>query len=165
MTTKLTRARKTRPTKEQTAAAQAELRKLTEKEVRFNYARLRKLSLTAAAIDAGYSRKTAYAIGSTLKKKPNVAAHFAELLAEARKEALVTFEGHVADLAAIRDLAIDDGNHSAAASAEVSRGRAAGLYVDRVRVEDNLSEEELEERVVSALRTAAARKRAAENDA
>jgi hypothetical protein len=67
----------------------------------------------------------------------------------------VTFSRHVRQLAKIRDQAIDKGNLTAAVSAEVQRGRAAGLYVERKEVRtgtlDSLSEVEIKQRIQKLL--------------
>ena len=55
----------------------------------------------------------------------------------------------------MRDQAIDKGNLTAAVSAEVQRGRAAGLYVERTEVRtgtlDSLSEVEIKQRIQKLL--------------
>lgn len=53
----------------------------------------------------------------------------------AAKEAQVTLEGHLNKLAELRDMAIEDGQWNAAITAEVSRGKAAGLYTERVKAD------------------------------
>ena len=53
----------------------------------------------------------------------------------AAKEAQVTLEGHLNKLAELRDMAISDGLINAAITAEVSRGKAAGLYTDRLKAD------------------------------
>ena len=67
----------------------------------------------------------------------------------------VTFGRHVKKLADIRDQAIDKGNLTAAVSAEVQRGRAAGLYVERKEVRtgslESLSEIEIKKRIQKLL--------------
>jgi len=54
-------------------------------------------------------------------------------------------------LAEIRDQALEKGNLTAAVSAEVQRGRAAGLYIDRKEIRtgslESLSEIELKQRI------------------
>ena len=72
----------------------------------------------------------------------------------ADKKYEVTFSRHVRELAKIRDQ-LDKGNLTAAVSAEVQRGRAAGLYVERKEVRtgtlDSLSEVEIRERIEKLL--------------
>ncbi len=54
-----------------------------------------------------------------------------ELREPAVEAAQITFEQHLKDLAEIRDAAMTADNHGAAVSAEVARGKAAGLYIAR----------------------------------
>ena len=58
-------------------------------------------------------------------------------------------------MAKIRDQAMEKGNLTAAVSAEVQRGRAAGLYVERKEVRtgtlDSLSEIEIKDRIKKLL--------------
>lgn len=63
---------------------------------------------------------------------PKVAARIAELRKPAIDEALITYESHLATLARLRDGAEANKNHAAAITAETNRGKAAGLYVDRI---------------------------------
>ena len=74
---------------------------------------------------------------------------------ERDKKYEVTFARHVRKLAEIRDEAINKGNLTAAVSAEVQRGRAAGLYVERKEVRtgtlDSLSEIEIKQRIKKLL--------------
>ena len=78
-----------------------------------------------------------------------------ELQNELDKKYEVTFGRHVRELAKIRDKAIDKGNLTAAVSAEVQRGRAAGLYVERKEVRtgtlESLSEVEIKNRIKKLL--------------
>ncbi len=69
----------------------------------------------------------------------------------------LTLESHLATLAELRDAAREKEQYSAAISAEVSRGRAAGFYVERVEMK-NLSPEQREARVLKLLKTAKQRK-------
>lgn len=64
------------------------------------------------------------------------------------KAAQVTLEGHLRDLKIVRNMATTAGQFGAAITAEVNRGKAAGLYVERriigiKRLED-MTDEELE---------------------
>lgn len=62
------------------------------------------------------------------------------------KKAGLTLARHLRNLAKLRDKAVMAKQYAAAVTAEVNRGKAAGLYVDRVRIEDvtKLSDDELE---------------------
>ena len=63
----------------------------------------------------------------------------------------VTFGRHVSKLAEIRDQALENNNLTAAVSAEVQRGRAAGIYVERKEIRtgtlEALSEKQLREKI------------------
>jgi CTP-dependent riboflavin kinase len=60
----------------------------------------------------------------------------------------VTYEGHLAELARIKEAALKKGSFSSAVNAETNRGKAAGLYIDRKIIKtgklEDLSEQELE---------------------
>jgi phage terminase small subunit len=69
---------------------------------------------------------------SELMQDGEVAGRIRELRADAAEAAKVTLEGHLRDLKAIRDKALKAGEFGPAASAEIARGKAAGLYVKKV---------------------------------
>jgi len=52
----------------------------------------------------------------------------------------LTLETHLEDLKALRNMAIKDGKLSAAINAEIARGKAAGVAIDKVEVEHNIPE-------------------------
>ena len=113
---------------------------------------------TECALAAGYGESGAAVRASELlnpQKYPLVVRYIQGLQAELDKKYEVTFSRHVRELAKIRDQAIDKGNLTAAVSAEVQRGRAAGLYVERKEVRtgtlDSLSEAEIKERIEKLL--------------
>ena len=104
------------------------------------------------AKEAGYEGDNA-----TLRKKaselqspkyyPMVYKHIGELREEKYKKYGISFGGHLAELAKIRDDAAKAKSYSAATNAEKARGAAAGLYIEQKiirtgKIED-LSEEEL----------------------
>ena len=72
---------------------------------------------------------------SRLMAEGRVAARVRQMRSAAAHNAQLTLEGHLHALARLRDLAVEEGQLSAAISAEISRGKAAGLYTDRVRTE------------------------------
>jgi len=65
---------------------------------------------------------------------PKIAARLAELRAPVVKKAQITLEGHLADLKRLRDKAERDGKFSAAVTAEMARGKASGLYVEKTEL-------------------------------
>lgn len=63
-----------------------------------------------------------------------IAARLAELRKPAVEKAQVTLETHLNDLKRLRDLAEVGEKYGPAVQAEVARGKAAGLYVERQEV-------------------------------
>lgn len=79
--------------------------------------------------------ETIWSNASRIMADSKVLARVSELRAEAAQKAMVTLESHLADLARLRDLAEEDGQFSAAITAEISRGKAVGLYTERLKQE------------------------------
>ena len=111
-----------------------------------------------AAIAAGYSPKRARQEGSELcnpKLSPLVVKYIGQLREERLKKHEVTYEGHVAELARLREAALKKGSFSSAVNAEANRGKAAGLYIDRKIIKtgklEDLSEQELEAKMKQIL--------------
>ena len=116
------------------------------------------MTQSEAALAAGYSPKRARQEGSELcnpKLSPLVVKYIGQLKEERLRKHEVTYEGHVAELARLREAALKKGSFSSAVNAEANRGKAAGLYIDRKiiktgKVED-LSEQELEAKMKQIL--------------
>ena len=113
---------------------------------------------TEAALKAGYSPKRARQEGSELtnpKLSPLVVKYMGELREERLKKHEVTYEGHIAELARLREAALKKGAFSSAVNAEANRGKAAGLYIDRKIIKtgklEDLSEQELEAKMKQIL--------------
>ena len=111
-----------------------------------------------AAIAAGYSEKRARVEASELQNprlSPLVAKYIGELKEERLRKHEVTYEGHVAELARLREAALKKGSFSSAVNAEANRGKAAGLYIDRKIIKtgklEDLSEQELEAKMKQIL--------------
>ena len=111
-----------------------------------------------AAIAAGYSSKRARQEGSELcnpKLSPLVVKYIGQLKEERLRKHEVTYEGHVAELARLREAALKKGSFSSAVNAEANRGKAAGLYIDRKIIKtgklEDLSEQELEAKMKQIL--------------
>ena len=108
------------------------------------------------AIDAGYSKETARSQASQLqnpKLYPLVFKHIGELREEKYEKYGISFGGHLAELAQIRDDAKKARSFSAATNAEKARGAVGGLYIEQKiirtgKIED-LTEEELNKRISS----------------
>ena len=109
------------------------------------------MTKSEAAAAAGYSKDNARHEGSSLtnpKNYPLVAKYIGELREERIRKHEVSYEGHLAELARLREAALKKGSFSSAVNAEANRGKAAGLYIDRKIIKtgklEDLSEQELE---------------------
>ena len=116
------------------------------------------MTQTEAALAAGYSPKRARQEGSELcnpRLSPLVVKHIGELKEERLRKHEVTYEGHVAELARLREAALKKGSFSSAVNAEAKRGKAAGLYIDRKIIKtgklEDMSEQELEAKMKQIL--------------
>jgi len=111
-----------------------------------------------AAVEAGYSKDRARQEGYELlnpKLSPLVVQYVGKLKEERFKKFEVNYEGHVAELARLRELALKKGSFSSAVNAETNRGKAAGLYIDRKIIKhgklEDMSEQELEAKMKQIL--------------
>ena len=109
------------------------------------------LSQSDAAKLAGYSHKRCRQEGSELlnpKLSPLVVQYVDSLKQERLAKHEVTYDKHLAELDRIKVAALKKGSFSSAVNAEVSRGKAAGLYIDRKIIKhgklEDMSEEEIE---------------------
>ena len=116
------------------------------------------MTQTAAAAAAGYSAKRARQEGSELmnpRLSPLVAHYVGKLKEERLKKFEVSYEGHIAELARLREAALKKGSFSSAVNAEANRGKAAGLYIDRKIIKtgklEDMSEQELEAKMKQIL--------------
>ena len=116
------------------------------------------MTQTEAAVAAGYSPKRARQEGSELcnpKLSPLVVKYMGELREERLRKHEVTYEGHIAELARLREAALKKGSFSSAVNAEANRGKAAGLYIDRKIIKtgklEDMSEQELEAKMKQIL--------------
>ena len=111
-----------------------------------------------AAVAAGYSSNRARQEGSELlnpRLSPLVVHYVGQLKEERLKKFEVNYEGHVAELARIKEMALKKGSFSSAVNAETNRGKAAGLYIERKIIKhgklEDLSEQELENKMKQIL--------------
>ena len=116
------------------------------------------LTQTEAALAAGYSPNRARQEGSELtnpKQSPLVVKYIGQLKEERVRKHEVTYEGHIAELARLREAALKKGSFSSAVNAEANRGKAAGLYIDRKIIKtgklEDMSEQELEAKMKQIL--------------
>ena len=106
------------------------------------------------AKEAGYAEDSARVRASELrnpKRYPLVVKYIGELREEVQQKYEVTFEKHIKELARLREEALKKGSFSSAVNAEVSRGKAAGLYIEQKIIKtgklEDMSEQELEQRM------------------
>lgn len=106
---------------------------------------------TECAKEAGYAEGSCHVRASELRnpnKFPLVVKYIGEIRSEIQQKYEVSFEKHVTELGRIREEALAKGAFSAAANAEVARGKAAGLYIEQKMVLtgklEDLSVEQLE---------------------
>jgi len=111
-----------------------------------------------AAIAAGYSAQRSRQEGSELlnpRLSPLVVQYVGRLKEERLKKFEVNYEGHVAELARLREMALKKGSFSSAVNAETNRGKAAGLYIERKIIKhgklEDMSEQELEAKMKQIL--------------
>ena len=69
---------------------------------------------------------------SVLMSDLNISSRVDELRKPIVKAAQLTLEAHLNDLKGLRNMATKAEQYSAAISAEVARGKAAGLYTDKI---------------------------------
>ena len=116
------------------------------------------VSKAEAAKLAGYSPDRARREGSELtnpRYSPLVVKYIGELHDERLQKHEVSYAKHVAELDRIKHAALKKGSFSSAVNAEVSRGKAAGLYIDRKIIKtgklEDMSEQELEAKMKQIL--------------
>ena len=116
------------------------------------------VSKSEAAELAGYSPKRSRVEGSELtnpRLSPLVVQYIGKLQDELLQKHEVSYSKHIAELYRIKQAALKKGSFSSAVNAEVSRGKAAGLYIDRKIIKtgklEELSEEQLEAKMKQIL--------------
>ena len=116
------------------------------------------LSKSEAAELAGYSPKRSRVEGSELtnpRLSPLVVQYIGKLHDERLQKHEVSYSKHIAELDRIKHAALKKGSFSSAVNAEVSRGKAAGLYIDRKIIKtgklEDLTEEQLEAKMKQIL--------------
>ena len=84
------------------------------------------------AYDAGKMKPSSVNVNaSKLMADTNIAQRVKELRAPAAERAQLTLESHLRDLLILRNAAAKDGQFSAAIAAEIARGKASGVHVER----------------------------------
>jgi phage terminase small subunit len=131
--------------------------RITPKQRKFAEALIRydgEKSATECAIMAGYPKKSARVVASRLqsiKVFPKVANYISLLREEVHKKYMTNLTRHMRRLDSLSKSAESEKNFSAAVNAEMARGRAAGLYVDRKEILtgsiDRMSKIEVEDKL------------------
>lgn len=109
--------------------------KLTARQQKFVNEYLVSGNATKAAVAAGYSQKTAYSAGGRLLKNVEVSTVIAARQQKASEKANLTLEAHLERLNDLANKAAAAEQFGPAVTAEVNRGKAAGLYVERSQTE------------------------------
>jgi len=110
-------------------------KKLTPKQERFAQEVAKGTNLKESAMNAGYSHKNARRAGSFLANhEASVVERIRELQSRGANRATLTLAKHLNNLEKIRDEAFSNKAFGAAVTAEINRGKAAGLYIDRKEV-------------------------------
>ena len=78
--------------------------------------------------------ETVHRCAKELMDNPKIAARISELRAPVVKKAQITLEQHLRDLERLRNLAESSEKYGPAIQAEMARGKASGLYVDKVEM-------------------------------
>ena len=113
------------------------------------------VSKAEAAKLAGYSPDRARREGSELtnpRYSPLVVKYIGELHDERLQKHEVSYAKHVAELDRIKHAALKKGSFSSAVNAEVSRGKAAGLYIDRKIIKHGKLEDMTEEQLKAKMK-------------
>lgn len=93
-----------------------------------------------AYYDAGGKAKNDAAADTSayeILSRPEVKDFYDAMIAETAKDAKITLEAHLARLKELADAAASEGKYSAAVAAEIARGKASGLYIEKVANTDS----------------------------
>ena len=119
------------------------MNKLTAKQEKFCQNIVSGLSQADAYRDAYGAKKRStralYIDASRLADNPKIILRLTELRKPAAKKAQITLASHLEDLARLRNLAVQKDQIAAAISAEIARGKAAGVHVEKSQISvDNI---------------------------
>ena len=84
-----------------------------------------------------YTTKVLHIRASCLAADNRVKERIAQLRAPAAEKFKITLESHLSDLLELRQLAAAAGQYSAAITAEIARGKAAGVHIEKSQVNIN----------------------------
>jgi phage terminase small subunit len=100
---------------------------LTPKQELFVREYLVDMNATQAAIRAGYSEKTAYAIGEENLRKPEIASELAKHQQKHAAKLNITVESILVELEEARQLALETGKAGPAVQASMGKAKLVGL--------------------------------------
>ena len=116
-----------------------EKKKLTKKQIDFCRAYLQNgHNATAAAIAAGYSKRTAYSIANENLKKPEIAEYLSSRAAENEEKFEYSLIDHVRDLDEIAEIARKAGDYRTVLKAKENKGKVCGHYTEKHAVEGDI---------------------------
>lgn len=105
---------------------------LNNREERYAQGIAKGLTQVDAAKAAGYSAQSAGVQATRIMKRSKVKARIAQLMGTSGIDVQDARVDHLGQLAALRSMAVQKGQISAAIRAEELRGRVLGLYVEQV---------------------------------
>lgn len=85
----------------------------------------------AYKVRPGTKSESVNVAASKLMADAKVAQRVAELRAPVAKKAQITLESHLDDLMRLRNMAAKEKQYSAAITAEIARGKASGVHVEK----------------------------------
>lgn len=85
-------------------------------------------------VRASTKPETIHKRASELMRSGEVAGRVEELRKPIVEEVGITLKGHLEDLKRLRNAAVQSGQYGAAITAEVARGKAAGIHVEKSEV-------------------------------
>ena len=129
-------------------------KKLTPKQEKFAQNVAKGMKKKDAAIKAGYSEKNAARAGTMLtsESNPEIQERIHKQQTVAADKASLSLGNHLVDLKEIRNGAMRNGAWSAAVTAEVARGKAAGLYVNRSELTVNKVDSMTKDQVLARMK-------------
>lgn len=124
------------PQQKKTETAYAELPTLSDRQYRYVEARLagknRQEALKAATNVENWNQNSIYRAAFRLEHHPKVQEWLATIRSSCVEQGLYTLEAHMQELDTLAREAKEAGNYGAAATLVQAKGKAAGLYIDRV---------------------------------
>lgn len=116
--------------------------KLTQKQENFCLAYLETGNASEAYRKAynadGMKPETVNRKAKELLDNGKITARLEELRKPVTESAQITLEQHLSKLEELRELAKEEGKYGPAIQAEIARGKAAGLYVERSQIDGEI---------------------------